>query len=264
MPYGGAATYYWFAFIRGRAHIWCGGWALVLIDFDGSAKTVVLRNALDEESVGRIIDRKKTGLFGTPLRRPASEDVHVHSVKFLYECILMVSAKYSADYFRKAVHPIRVDHNVSEVVLGDGVFPIRSRSAIARALSRKRGKNRVDLRLEEHVFVEAEDAMYFDGHGKEVKFPYKTGPDEAENYPARVLRNSGSGVKKCEITIKEALTRLGKRLQRPVESDVRDLNDQFTVGDVLEIYVPVFEARLVGPKKKVAIMRIDAVRKKIL
>jgi hypothetical protein len=30
------------------------------------------------------------------------------------------------------------------------------------------------------------------------------------------------------------------------------------------LYVPIFEARLIGPKKKVGLIRIDAVRKKIL
>ena len=50
----------------------------------------------------------------------------MHSVKFFYEAILKVSAKYNADFFRKAIHPIKVDYNVSEVILGDGVFQSRA------------------------------------------------------------------------------------------------------------------------------------------
>ena len=46
--------------------------------------------------------------------------------------------------------------------------------------------------------------------------------------------------------------------------EVRDLKDEFTINEISEIYVPIFEARLVGPKKKVELLRIDAVRKKIL
>ena len=45
---------------------------------------------------------------------------------------------------------------------------------------------------------------------------------------------------------------------------IRELNDEFVLSDIAEVYVPIFEARLVGPKKKVGIIRIDAVRKKIL
>jgi len=33
---------------------------------------------------------------------------------------------------------------------------------------------------------------------------------------------------------------------------------------LLEIYIPIFEARLIGPKKRIKILRIDAIRKKIL
>ena len=34
--------------------------------------------------------------------------------------------------------------------------------------------------------------------------------------------------------------------------------------EISEVYVPIYEARLIGPKKKIAIIRIDAVRNKIL
>ena len=42
------------------------------------------------------------------------------------------------------------------------------------------------------------------------------------------------------------------------------LNEEFTLHDISEVYMPIFEARLIGPKKKVGIIRIDAVRKKVL
>ena len=49
-----------------------------------------------------------------------------------------------------------------------------------------------------------------------------------------------------------------------MKSDVKNLNEEFALRDISEIYIPIFEARLVGPKKKVGIIRIDAVRKKVL
>ena len=49
-----------------------------------------------------------------------------------------------------------------------------------------------------------------------------------------------------------------------METDVRDITEEFVLREITELYVPVFEARLIGPKKKVGIIRIDAVRKKIL
>lgn len=49
-----------------------------------------------------------------------------------------------------------------------------------------------------------------------------------------------------------------------MDVEIRELNDEFVLRDISEIYFPIFEARLIGPKKKVGIIRIDAVRKKIL
>ena len=52
-------------------------------------------------------------------------------------------------------------------------------------------------------------------------------------------------------------------LKKPLETDVRNLNDEFVLREIVEVYIPIFEARLIGPKKKVGIIRIDAVRKKL-
>jgi len=84
-------------------------------------KTVVLRKKLEESEALEIIDDKKTGLFKSVFSRPKRDDIHIHSVKLYYECILIISGKYMANYFRKATHSISVSSNVSEVILGDGV-----------------------------------------------------------------------------------------------------------------------------------------------
>ena len=57
---------------------------------------------------------------------------------------------------------------------------------------------------------------------------------------------------------------LESQLKKPAETDVRDLNDEFILREITEVYIPIFEARLIGPKKKVELLRIDAVRKKVL
>ncbi|MDH3737334.1 MAG: hypothetical protein OEQ94_09995, partial [Nitrosopumilus sp.] len=167
-------------------------------------------------------------------------------------------------YFRKATHSISVESNVHEVALGDGVFPVRSKSGLEKAFVGKRGKNKIDLKLEEHVFVEEEDELTFDHHGREVKFPFKVNSKTIENYPKRSLEKNAPNVKKPELTYDAAIDKLQSQLKKPLEIDVRDLNEEFVLREITEIYVPIFEARLIGPKKKVGIIRIDAVRKKIL
>ncbi|QMU53488.1 MAG: hypothetical protein GKS07_00320 [Nitrosopumilus sp.] len=226
--------------------------------------TVVLKKNVDGADAADIIDQKKTVPFKSLLSRPKKEDVHVHSLKLYYECILVVSGTYTADYFRKATHSISVDSNVSEISFGDGLFPVRSKSGIKKAFVGKRGKNKIDLKLEEHVFVEEDEELTFDHHGRNMKLPFKIDSKNVESYPKRVLKENNLNVKKLEITHDTAISKLESHLKKPLDSDVRELNDEFVLQDVVEVYMPVFEARLVGPKKKVAIIRIDAVRKKIL
>lgn len=235
-----------------------------MINADYESKVIVLRKTIDEMQIQDIIEKKKTDLFKKFLTKPKSEEVHVHSIKLNYESILMVSGIYIANFFRKAIHPIKVDYNVKEVVLGDGIFPIKSKSGFNKALSGKKGKNKIDLELEEHVFIENDDVIYFDHHGKEIKFPFKINSKAIENYPKRILNKNPLDVKKPEITNDIAIEYFTKKLMRPLEEDVRDLKEEFQINEVSEIYVPIYEARLIGPKKKVAILRIDGVRKKIL
>ncbi|MEO2201160.1 MAG: hypothetical protein ABGW47_00555 [Nitrosopumilus sp.] len=227
-------------------------------------KTIVLRKNLENDDVMEIIEQKKTTPFKSLLSRPKKIDVHIHSLKLYYECILMVSGKYIADYFRKSTHTISVDSNVHKVIFGDGVFPVRAKSSFTKAFVGKRGKNKIDLKLEEHVFVEEEDELSFDHHGQDIKFPFKINSKTIENYPKRLLAKNESNIKKPELTYDAAISKLQLQLKKPLESDVRNINDEFVLREISEIYVPIFEARLIGPKKKVGIIRIDAVRKKIL
>ncbi len=227
-------------------------------------KTIVLRKNIDETEAMEIVEQKKTTPFKSLLSRPKKEQVHVHSLKLFHECILMVSGKYMADYYRKATQTISVNYNIRDVVLGGGLFPIRSKSGFTKALSRKHGKNKIDLKLEEHVFVEEEDELTFDHHGHDIKFPFKINSKTIENYPKRILEKNQQNVKKPEMTYAAAIGKLEYQLKKPAETDVRDLNDEFVLREITEVYVPIFEARLIGPKKKVGLLRIDAVRKKVL
>ncbi len=227
-------------------------------------KTVVLRKNIEEQDAQSIIEQKKTTPFKSLLSRPKKEDIHLHSLRLYYECILMVSGKYVADYFRKATHSISVDSNIREIILGDGTFPIRSKSGFKKAFVGRRGKNKIDLKLEEHVFVEEEDELSFDHHGRNIEFPFKINSKTIENYPKRLLQQNESNIKKPELTYDAALEKLQSHLKKPLETDVRDITEEFVLREITELYVPIFEARLIGPKKKVGIIRIDAVRKKIL
>jgi len=225
---------------------------------------VVLRKVIDEKEASVIIDDKKTSIFKSLLKKPKKEDVHVDSIKLFYECLLMVSGKYIADYYRKAVHTVSVDSNVQEIVFGGGTFSILSKSRLKKAFVGNRGKNKIDLPLEEHVFIEEEDELVFDHNGTEVKFHFKINSKTIENYPDQILSKNPANVKKTQITYDSAINLLKEVLKKPIEADIRKLNDEFILDEITEVYIPIYEARLTGPKNKVGLLRLDAVRKKFL
>ncbi len=103
-----------------------------------------------------------------------------------------------------------------------------------------------------------------DHHGKEIKMPYKMSQKFIESYPKRTLEKTKNNVKKPEITYEAAAKRLIRKLKKSVSVSKRNLEEKITIDEIIELYVPIYEARLIGPKKNVKIMRIDGIRKKIL
>jgi len=104
---------------------------------DYETKVIVLKKNIDDADAREIVEKKKTSVFRALLKKPKPETVHLHSLKLNYEAIMMISGSYTADYYQKAIHPIKVDYTVKEVVLGTGIFPIRTKSKFQKALSSK-------------------------------------------------------------------------------------------------------------------------------
>ena len=228
-----------------------------------TSNTVVLKPKIDRHKIDDIIDSKKTGYFRHLFQKPQKSEIHVHSVTLTYEPFMILSGTYEADFLRRAVHSIKVDHNVKEIILGDGIFPISHKSKFAEKMGGKHGKNKVELEVDEHVFVTETKEIALDHHGTERDFLYKLDSESKENYPKRVLGKNT--VKEFEITTEAAIKRIEDKLREiSFDYDVKNLNENFTLDEIIEVYAPIYEARLIGPKKKVELMRIDAVRNKIL
>ena len=232
-------------------------------------KTVVLRPILDYNEAEQIVENRKTSLFRSMLQKPKKTEVHVHSIKLSYEAFLILSGKYNADFYRKTVHTITVDPTVREIIIGNDVFPIIQSKGVLGKLNTKikkstGRKNQVDLELEEHVYIDDEQEVAFDHHGKEIKMPYKMSSRLIESYPRRTLEKIKNNVKKPEITYDAAVTRLTSKLKKSVSIGRRNLEEKVTINEIIELYVPIYEARLIGPKKNIRLIRIDSIRKKVL
>ena len=228
-----------------------------------ATKTIVLKSNIDQESVEHMVDSKKVNHFSSFFKKPQKNEIHVHSITLTYEPYLILEGTYTADFLRRATYPLKTDHNVKELIIDEGVYPISEKSSFLKKLEGKRGKNTVNVPVDEHVFVNEKDRIVLDQHGTERKFPYRLDSESKEHYPKRVLGKNS--VKELEITIEDATKKLQKILQKKsFHNQIKHLNEKFTVNHIFEIYIPIYEARLVGPKKKVKIMRIDAVKKKVI
>ena len=240
-----------------------------MADSEHKIKTVVLRPILDDDGADQIVENGKTSLFRSMLQKPKKSEVHVHSINLSYEAFLILSGSYNANFYRKTVHQIHVDPTVKEIIIGDDVFPVESGKGVLGKFNAKikkgtRRKNQINLELEEHVYLDNNEEIAFDHHGKEMNLSYNDTLKLLDKHPKKTLNEEKDSIRRPEITIDAAITKLISKLKKPADAGVKSTDENIEFKDILEIYVPIYEARLIGPKKRIKILRIDAVRKKIL
>jgi len=228
---------------------------------------IVLKNLVNEEEITDIVEQQKNKAFRSFLRGPKKSEIHIKTLTLFYEAFLIVSGQYNADYIRKTTHSIPVDSNVSEIILGNHTIQVKQKTGVLSKIGKKvskRQKNQVEIEIEEHVFIEENEKIIFELHGNKIDFPYKLDSEFTEPYGKRVLNKFKENIRELEIKHDAAISKLKSNLTQSLEVGIRDLNEKITINEILEIYVPIYEARLIGPNKKVAIMRVDGVRKKVL
>ena len=234
-----------------------------LKDNDSKSKIIVLKPSLDSDEIIDMIESKKVKMFQTLLQKPKRSDIHIHSTKLFFEAFLLLTGRYTVDFIRDAKHTITVDKDVKEIIIDDQTYPIMQKKGVLSKLSASR-KNKIKLEVQERLIITNEDDISFDHHGKQVNLSYKTTAKLIEKFPKRILDENKDNVKKPEITIDGAIKKLITKLKKPAESGTKSLKEKIEINEILEVYVPIYESRLVGPKKKIKLLRIDAVRKKFL
>lgn len=233
--------------------------------YESTARVVVMRRLLDEDAAVVLVNKKKRGSFGSLVTRPRDDEIHLQKVDVLYECIRTVAGRYTADYLRAKTHTISVDKSVKEVIINGQSFEFQPESKIKKMIKVRRSSNQIDIQMQEHVFIDQSMEITFDIDGNEIKKPnYKIKQDSVEMHPEQVLEDA-KNVKVQSMERADAVSILEERLRGSDEShDISDMTEQFDLQEITEIYVPIYEARVVGPKNKVALIRIDAARKKII
>ena len=234
-----------------------------MIKHDPKVRKITLKPQIDSDIAEDMVDNRKVKLFQTLLKKPKKSEIHLHSLKLFYEACLLLSGKYSADFIRDTKHTIHVDKNVRELIIDDKVYPVSQKKSMLSKLEPSR-KNKIKIEFQERLVIENKDDIAFDHHGKEIDLSYSNTQKIIEKYPRKILSQDDDSIKKPEITVDAAINKLISKLKKPTDKGIKSLDDKIEFSDILEVYVPIYEARLIGPKKKIKILRIDAVRKKIL
>ena len=230
---------------------------------DTKVKIISLKPLLDSDDAEEMIDSRKVKSFQTLLHKPKKSEIHLHSLTLHFESILLLSGKYSVDFIRDAEHTLSVDKDVQEVIISDEVFPVKKKHGVLSKLEPS-FKNKIKILMQERVMLENTDDISFDHHGKEINLSYKDTVKLLDKHPKKTINEDKESIRRPEITIDAAKSKLISKLKRPADAGTKSSEELFDFRDILEIYVPIYEARLIGPKKRVKILRIDAVRKKIL
>ena len=230
---------------------------------DTKVKIISLKPLLDSDAAEEMIDSRKVKSFQTLLHKPKKSEIHLHSLTLHFESILLLSGKYSVDFIRDAEHTLSVDKDVQEVIISDEVFPVKKKHGVLSKLEPSL-KNKIKILMQERVMLENTADISFDHHGKEINLSYNDTLKLLEKHPKKTINEDKESIRKPEITIAAAKSKLISKLKKPADAGTKSSEEIFDFRDILEIYVPIYEARLIGPKKRIKIIRIDAVRKKIL
>ena len=226
-------------------------------------KVISLKPLLDLDSAEEMVDSRKVKTFQTLLHKPKKSEIHQHSLTLHYESILLLSGKYSVDFIRDADHTLHVDKDVQEVIISDEVFPVKQKRGVFSKLEPS-FKNKIKIQMQERVMLENTADVSFDHHGKEMNLSYNDTLKLLEKHPKKTIYEDKDSIRRPEITTDAAISKLMSKLKKPADAGIKSSEERIELRDILEIYVPIYEARLIGPKKRIKILRIDAVRKKIL
>ena len=194
-------------------------------------KTIVYVARTDPTVIKMVGEKLKDQLFGRfGSLKPKPEDIQFVSINKYYEPYMVISGKYSVDYYRKCTYTIKVDKEVREVVLLAQKFDT-SQSTDPSAKT----QNEVKLEGEERLINEVEASLILDKSGQDVTGE-KLPSAPLERNPKKTL--SAFGIE--EITQDSDLDLFRARILKRPKDISRLVNELFEVNERAIIYSPRF------------------------
>ena len=233
-------------------------------------QTLVLKTKLMPQDIMGILDKKKTSLFGSALRRPKPDEITVENPQLFLEQVIFVLGHYEIDFNRDTSYVIKVDSDVTEVTIGNKKFPVLNEFDMWKKFGKKMKysigitKQDLEIKVTENVVKNITDSLYLDNNGLETTFSYSTNSDAVENYAQRTLDVNKEYIRRIEITDDAIYSKLAQKLKDGLTLDIKINHEEFFVTEFREMFVPVYETKCYDKKEKVAIARIDAITGKFL
>jgi hypothetical protein len=196
-------------------------------------KTIVYETLVDPAVIKIAAENVKEQLFTKYIfLRPKPEEVTVSSVEKAYVPFILITGKYSIDYYRKRMFTFKVDNAVSEVVFGFGRF---SSKQITDSLGKT--YKGIELSAEERLQIEVGATLALDALGKETSLKQLPAAPSEKN-PEEILAKANEKQVAPDFEVKVLKNKIQKR-----PSDVAWIeNEAFEITERIVIYTPRFRA----------------------
>jgi hypothetical protein len=202
---------------------------------------VVHEASVDLSGIRKIVDKQKTKFF-TKLGflKPKREDIDCELVSLYYEPFHIVNARYRVDYYRRNIYTLRVDENVSEVIIFDQKVDPENPKRVKNLL--KRSHREIKLPAEDRIIHEAAAHVAQDRTGREID-PSKLPSAPALKEPEKALAEYGEKARKPEFSTNKLINDIREKIVKKPSEAERIVEEVFEVSKNSLIYTPVYEAR---------------------
>lgn len=194
-------------------------------------KTIVYETLVDPTVIRVASEKLKQQLFTKfCLLKPKAEEIQFVSIDKYYEPYIVISGKYSIDYYRKCSYTVKVDDEVREVILlNNKIVPEQAENSTAK------DNCVIKLEGEERLMKETKASFIFDGYGRETTLS-RLPSAPSEKKPKKIIKKFH--IKEVPKNLEVDFVR-DRIVKRPKDIK-RIINEIFEVAERVIIYTPQF------------------------
>lgn len=193
-------------------------------------KAIVYETLVDPTVVKVAAEKLKNKLFVRfGFLNPKPEEIKFVSIDKYYEPYIVVSGKYTIDYYRPCAYTINVDEKVREVILSNQKFEPEQ----------AKGYKAIELEGEERLLYDEKASFTLDKSGQEVTLE-KLPSAPSKKHPKRMLTKLGGKVKKLEIAPHGDVDIIRTKIVKRPRDIKRIVHELFEVNERAVIYTPIY------------------------